>query len=151
MLLSMEHQTDAPDDFDDYATSVASRRAARGDQTAQQHRAEAIEVLRDIVDDPLAKPQDRRQAASDLAKLTADTVAAGPRTLFQYSDEELLAFVAQARAERTGTPPPGVPVPQKDPFPFDNDDPGARLAAMFAQDDLPISREPLPFWRDLAS
>ena len=143
MLPAMSDDNDpTADDFDDYAASVASRRLARGDQTAEQHQAEAIEVLRDMLDDPHTRPADRLRAATDLAKLTSGPLVAPPRSIMQYSDDELMQFVIAARRERganadtpggsleSGTfPVPSdarVPAPGEsgvpDGFPFEQDD-----------------------------
>lgn len=73
-----------------------------GPQTAEQHRAAAISLLRQLVDSPSAKPQDRRAAASDLLKIlgeeTADPVA--ERKAQQMTDDELLLVIADAQARR---------------------------------------------------
>lgn len=125
-----------PSDYD-YAAGVEARRLARGEQTPEQHMAEAIEVLRDVLDDPHTKPADRVRAASDLAKLTANSAATGPRSLLAYSDDELMAFIAEGRAARVGgTVSEGTPA----------------VAADTRVPVLPrIDPTPLPYWKQQAA
>lgn len=92
---------DNPADLD-YAASREARRLARGEQSPAQHRAAAIELLRDLVDDPTAKSQDRRQAASDLLKAN-DVLDESDATkaVRQLTDTELLVVIEEARVRRS--------------------------------------------------
>jgi hypothetical protein len=87
-----------------------------GPQTAEQHRAAAIALLRKLVDSPGTKPQDRRAAAADLLKVLAEEQSdpVAERKAQQLTDEELLLVIADAQARRAaakgGAPLESVPL-----------------------------------------
>lgn len=142
-----------PDEFlDDEETDEQRelRLARLSNNTPADDRTLALRVLRDQVDNPRAKPQDRQAAAVALLKAANEQAGrADPAALMAYdlTDAELLDVIHRARERREGlraqdtspaAPAPEAQTPRAQDVPRGTSAPTGLMAALAGIADVDV-------------